>query len=74
MHRTMILLPEETHKNLKRLAVEREVSLAEIIREALENQYREDLEDMAEARRQLAHHKPGTWGSYREFAKTLKKK
>ena len=74
MHRTMIMLPKETHKNLKRLAVEREVSLAEIIREAVENQYREDLEDMADARHQLARHKPGTWGPYRDFVKALRGK
>ena len=72
MHRTMVWLPEEMHKNLKRLAVEREDSLAGLIREAVENQFREDLEDIQEARKQLIGHKPGAWPAYRSFSGSLR--
>jgi len=73
MHRTMIMLPEEMHKNLKRMAVEQEVSLAEFIRSALLEQYREDLADLKMARKELARHRPGTGTPYEEFARKLRK-
>ena len=52
----MVYLPDELHKNLKRLAVERDTSMAEIIRDAavavLEEE-REDLEDATRALREF---------------------
>ena len=46
MIRTMIYLPEALHRALKHLAVERDTSLTELIRESAEALYREDLEDV----------------------------
>lgn len=53
MARTMVYLPDEVHRNLKHLAIERRTSLAELIREAVAALYREDLEDLQEGRRRL---------------------
>ena len=46
MTRTMVYFPEELHRNLKHLAVERGTSLAELVREAVDAMYREDLQDL----------------------------
>ena len=68
MKRTMVYLSDELHKNLKRLAVERDTSLASLVREAVETLYVEDLEDISHAREFLRSYKPGSgkdYGSYR---------
>ena len=68
MKRTMVYLPDDLHKNLKRLAVEQESSLASLVREAVETLYREDMEDLAYAREFLVGYKPGSgkdYGAYR---------
>lgn len=66
MKRTMIFLPSEMHSGLKRLAVERERSVAELIREAVVQAYREDLEDIRDAEQELAKYKKGIdYASYR---------
>lgn len=70
MKRTMIYLPDGLHKNLKRLAVERESSLASLVREAVEVLYQEDLEDLAEAREFLKSYKPGSGQDYEEYRKS----
>jgi predicted DNA-binding protein len=71
MKRTMIFLPGEMHQGLKRLAVERERSVAELIREAVVQAYQEDLEDIHDAEQELAKYKKGIdYASYR--AKRLK--
>jgi len=52
MKKTMIYLPDDLHKNLKRLAVERDTSMTELIRDAavaLLEEEREDLEDAKQA-------------------------
>lgn len=52
MKKTMIYLPDDLHKNLKRLAVERDTSMADIIRDAafaVIDEEREDLEDAEKA-------------------------
>ena len=46
MTRTMVYLENDVHRQLKHLAVERHLSLAALIREAVATQYREDLEDL----------------------------
>ena len=46
MMRTMVYLENTLHRQLKHLAVERQMSLAALIREAVATQYREDLEDL----------------------------
>ena len=52
MKKTMIYLPDDLHKNLKRLAVERDTSMTDLIRDAtvaLLEEEREDLEDAKKA-------------------------
>lgn len=75
MKRTMVLLPEQTHKRLKYLAVEKETSLAQLIREAVEAQLQEDLEDIARAEKILRSFKLGSGVSYETYrARRLAKK
>jgi len=67
MKRTMIYLPDDLHKNLKRLAVERESSLASLVREAVETVFEEDIEDIAHARDFLKRSKPGGGEDYESY-------
>lgn len=53
MFRTMIYLPEALHRGLKHLAVERDTSLTQLVREAVEVLYREDLQDLRIGERRL---------------------
>lgn len=46
MIRTMVYLPEELHRILKHLAIERDTSLTALLREGVETLYLEDLEDL----------------------------
>ncbi len=50
MKRTTIFLREDVHKGLKHLAIEKDVSMADLLREAIENVYKEDLKDILFAR------------------------
>lgn len=50
MKRTTIFLDENVHKGLKHLAIEKDVSMADLLREAIENVYKKDLEDILMAR------------------------
>ena len=59
MKRTMIYLPVELHRGLKRLAAERDNSVAELIREAVMQVYKEDLEDIRDAEMEIAKYKKG---------------
>lgn len=56
MMRTMVYLPDQLHRNLKHLAVERHTSLTELVREAVEALYREDLEDIRVGQERLQDH------------------
>lgn len=49
MVRTTIYLPEQLHNNLKHLAVERRRSMANLLREAVEEVYEQDLKDLHKA-------------------------
>ena len=53
MKKTMIYLPDQLHKNLKRLAVERETSMAALIRDAAFAVLQEELEDLKDGREAL---------------------
>ena len=53
MTRTMVYLPDELHRGLKHLAVERSTSLAKLVQEAVETLYQEDLEDLQVGRKRL---------------------
>ena len=56
MIRTTIFLPQDLHANLKHLAVERHCSMADLLREAVEQLYKEDLADLRAAREAWATH------------------
>ena len=56
MKRTMIYLPEETHKGLRKLAFEANTSVAELVRRAVERAYGEDIEDIADAEEELVRY------------------
>jgi predicted DNA-binding ribbon-helix-helix protein len=56
MIRTTIFLPKDLHASLKHLAVERECSMANLLREAAERLYEEDLSDLRAARWAWATH------------------
>ena len=53
MIRTMVNLPDELHRAIKHLAVERRTSIAKMVTEALEVLYREDIEDLEIGRKRL---------------------
>ncbi|MBI4249458.1 MAG: ribbon-helix-helix protein, CopG family [Elusimicrobia bacterium] len=53
MKKTMIYLPDDLHKNLKRLAVERDTSMAELMRDAALAVVEEGREDLEDARKAL---------------------
>jgi predicted DNA-binding protein len=67
MKRTMILLPADTHKRLKHLAVEQETSLGHVIREAVEALIAEDREDISRAESVLKSFRPGTGTDYESY-------
>ena len=71
MIRTMIYLPEALHRALKHLAVERNTSLTELIRESAEVLYQEDLKDLRiggqRLKEYLAHPERGvSYPAYRQ--------
>mgnify|MGYP001615113605 CR=1 FL=1 len=77
MIRTTIFLPQELHANLKHLAVERRCSMADLLRDAVERLYKEDLADLRTARKAWAMHSKVTDSAIpaREyFAKRSKKR
>jgi predicted transcriptional regulator len=53
---TTIFLPQDIHAGLKHLAVERHCSMADLLREAVEDSYKQDLADLRAARRAWATH------------------
>jgi len=56
MKKTMIYLPEETHEGLRELAFENRTSLAELIRQAVDIVYGEDIEDIRDMKEELARY------------------
>ena len=56
MIRTTIFLPKDLHNSLKHLAVERQCSMADLLREAAEQLYKEDLADLRAARKAWIAH------------------
>ena len=53
MVRTMVNLPDDLHRAIKHLAVERRTSIAKMVTEALQALYQEDIEDLEEGRKHL---------------------
>jgi len=56
MKKTMIYLSEETHEGLRELAFENRTSLAELIRQAVDIVYGEDIEDIRDMKEELARY------------------
>ena len=56
MTRTMVYLPDDLHRALKHLAVERKTSLARLVEEAVGVLYQEDLEDLEVGRKRLQNY------------------
>ncbi len=54
MKRTMIYLPDRIHLGLKKIAFEHNLSIAELIRRAVERAYGEDIEDILDGEEELA--------------------
>ncbi|HUU62837.1 MAG TPA: CopG family transcriptional regulator [Dehalococcoidia bacterium] len=74
MKKTMIYLPEETHEGLKRLAFEARTSIAELIRRAIDQAYKEDLEDIRDMEEELAKYRadPGSALDLEEYLRQRK--
>jgi predicted DNA-binding protein len=53
MKRTMIYLPEPTFQGLRKLAFDANISVAELIRRAIDAVYGEDIEDIRDAEEEL---------------------
>ncbi len=57
MKRTMIYLPEQTHQGLRKLAFEANSSIAELIRQAIDIVYGEDVVDIRDMEEELAKYR-----------------
>ena len=57
MKRTMIYLPEQTHQGLRKLAFEAHSSIAELIRQAVEIVYGEDVADIKDMEEELSKYR-----------------
>ena len=57
MKRTMIYIPEQTHQGLRKLAFEANTSIAELIRQAINIVYGEDVADIQDMEEELAKYR-----------------
>ena len=57
MKKTMIYLPEETHEGLRKLAFEHRVSIAKLIRLAVDSVYGEDIQDILDMEHEAAEYR-----------------
>ncbi len=57
MKKTMIYLQEETHEGLRKMAFTHRVSIAELIRRAVDSAYGEDIEDIMDMEREAAEYR-----------------
>ena len=73
MKKTMVYISEETHRGLKKLAFDKDTSLAELIRRAVDIVYGEDIEDMVDMEYELARYQ-GQPGSAVELEEYLSRK
>ena len=56
MKKTMVYVNEETHRGLRSLAFEKNTSIAELIRKAIDIVYGEDIEDVSDMEEELARY------------------
>ena len=73
MKKTMVYVSEETHKGLKKLAFEKDTSIAELIRRAVDIVYGEDIEDVKDMEEELARYQSQA-GSAMELEEYLSRK
>lgn len=73
MKKTMVYVDEETHRGLKKLAFERDSSLAALIRKAIDIVYGEDIEDIKDMEDELARYQSQS-GSAIELEEYLSRK
>lgn len=69
MVRTTIYLPEQLHSGLKHLAVEMHRPMADLLRKAVEETYRQELEDLHAAQKAWRAHlkSPGKAVSAKDY-------
>ena len=74
MKKTMIYLSEEIHEGLRQLAFEEKTSVAELIRRAIDAVYGEDIEDIRDMEKELAHYRadPGHAIEFEEYLRQRK--
>jgi len=73
MKKTMVYVNEETHRGLKKLAFEKDTSIAELIRKAIDIVYGEDIEDIKDMEDELARYQSQS-GSAIELEEYLSRK
>ena len=56
MKKSMVYLSEETYEGLRKLAFEAKVSVAELIRRAVDIVYGEDIEDIRDMEQEIARY------------------
>ncbi len=59
MTRATVELPDKLHNGLKQLADQRHVSVAELLRDAAEEIYREDIADLRTGHQRLSEYRSG---------------
>ena len=69
MVRTTIYLPDDVHRGMKMMAAASGESMADLLREALERVYKEDLADIRAAEESMREHRknPGSDISLRDY-------
>jgi cation transport regulator ChaC len=74
MKKTMVYISEETHKGLRGLAFEKDTSIAELIRRAVNIVYGEDIEDIRDMEGELARYRirPGSAIELEEYLRQKK--
>jgi phosphoenolpyruvate synthase/pyruvate phosphate dikinase len=74
MKKSMVYLPEETYEGLRKLAFEAKISVAELIRRAVDIVYGEDIEDIRDMEQEIARYQaqPGTALALEEYLRRRK--
>ena len=71
MRRTTLYLPEKTHRFMKKLSASCERSMGQIVEEAVDYLFQEELQDIRDAEKALAHYKrnPSSAVSFEDYLK-----
>lgn len=75
MIRTTIYLPEKTHRLMKKLSINAEKPMSQVVTEAVETVYEEDLRDIEAAEKALAEYRknPKSAVDFEEYLKRRKR-